>query len=164
RQGLYPGCACGRAGRNRRSACAHRGGSVIGSSAKESRSGKAKTARKKTATKSGTASRKRQAPRGDRRVQRVRRWLVNPLSYLPPAVNDFLLRRVVEAAGVLLMLVSGFGLLAVMSWSADDPSLNNATTRAPENWMGLPGAYVADVLLQTLGLASILLQIGRAHV
>ncbi len=130
---------------------------MIGSSAKESRSGKAKTARKKTATKSGTASRKRQAPRGDRRVQRVRRWLVNPLSYLPPAVNDFLLRRVVEAAGVLLMLVSGFGLLAVMSWSADDPSLNNATTRAPENWMGLPGAYVADVLLQTLGLASILL-------
>ena len=130
---------------------------MIGSSAKESRSSKAKAARKKTATKTRTASRKRQAPRGDRRVQRVRRWLVNPLSYLPPAVNDFLLRRVVEAAGVVLMLVSGFGLLAVMSWSIDDPSLNNATTRAPENWMGIPGAYVADVLLQTLGLASILL-------
>ena len=130
---------------------------MIGSSTKEGRSKSTKTARKKTTTKSGAASRKRQTPRGNRREQRVRRWLVNPLSYLPPAVNDFLLRRVVEGAGVVLMLLSGFGLLAVVSWSIDDPSLNNATTRAPENWMGLPGAYVADVLLQTLGLASILL-------
>jgi len=132
---------------------------VIGSSTKEGRSKSTKTARKKktATTKSGAASRKQPTPRGNRRDQRVRRWLVNPLSYLPPAVNDFLLRRIMEGAGVVLMLLSGFGLLAVMSWSIDDPSLNNATTRAPENWMGLPGAYVADVLLQTLGLASILL-------
>ena len=51
-------------------------------------------------------------------MQRVRSWLVNPLSYLPPAVNDFLLRRVVEGAGIALILVSGFGLLSVLSWSS----------------------------------------------
>ncbi|MEQ8266111.1 MAG: DNA translocase FtsK 4TM domain-containing protein [Parvibaculum sp.] len=90
-------------------------------------------------------------------MQRVRRWLVNPLTYLPPAVSAFLGRRLVEGAGVVLFALACFGLLAVLSWSIDDPSLNNATTRAPGNWMGLPGAYVADVLLQTLGLACILL-------
>ncbi|MDP1625928.1 DNA translocase FtsK 4TM domain-containing protein [Parvibaculum sp.] len=90
-------------------------------------------------------------------MQRVRRWLVNPLTYLPPAVNAFLGRRVVEGAGVVLVALAGFGILAVLSWSIDDPSLNNATTRPPGNWMGLPGAYVADILLQTLGLACLLL-------
>ena len=87
----------------------------------------------------------------------MRRWLVNPLTYLPPAVNAFLGRRVVEGAGVVLVALAGFGILAVLSWSIDDPSLNNATTRPPGNWMGLPGAYVADILLQTLGLACLLL-------
>ncbi len=87
----------------------------------------------------------------------MRRWLVNPLTYLPPAVNAFLGRRVVEGAGIVLVALAGFGILAVLSWSIDDPSLNNATTRPPGNWMGLPGAYVADILLQTLGLACLLL-------
>ncbi|WP_049767858.1 DNA translocase FtsK 4TM domain-containing protein [Parvibaculum lavamentivorans] len=90
-------------------------------------------------------------------MQRVRSWLVNPLAYLPPAVNAFVVRRVVEAAGIVLVGLASFGLLAVLSWSIDDPSLNNATTRPPGNWMGLPGAYVADVLLQTLGIACLLL-------
>jgi S-DNA-T family DNA segregation ATPase FtsK/SpoIIIE len=87
----------------------------------------------------------------------VRKWIVNPLTYLPPAVNDFVTRRLIEAAGAVLMALVGFCVLAVLSWSIDDPSLNNATTREPANWMGLPGAYTADVLLQTLGLASIFL-------
>ena len=126
---------------------------MIGSSAKENRSaGRGKTRK----TKTGASSRK-QAAKTRQRTERVRKWIVNPLTYLPPAVNDFLARRVVEGAGVVLMALAGFGILAVMSWSIDDPSLNNATMRAPGNWMGLPGAYAADILLQTLGLACIVL-------
>ena len=90
-------------------------------------------------------------------MQRVRSWLVNPLAYLPPALRAFLARRVFEGVGVLLLMLGAFGLLAVLSWSIDDPSLNNATTRPPGNWMGLPGAYVADILLNALGLACLLL-------
>ncbi|WP_370690618.1 DNA translocase FtsK 4TM domain-containing protein [Parvibaculum sp.] len=90
-------------------------------------------------------------------MQRVRSWLVNPLAYLPPALQAFLARRVFEGLGVALLALGTFGLLAVLSWSIDDPSLNNATTRPPGNWMGLPGAYVADILLNALGLACLLL-------
>ncbi|MFN4353947.1 DNA translocase FtsK 4TM domain-containing protein [Parvibaculum sp.] len=87
----------------------------------------------------------------------MRKWIVNPLTWLPPAASDFVTRRLVEGAGVVLMGVALFGLLGVMSWSLDDPSLNNATTRPASNWMGLPGAYTADILLQTLGLACLFL-------
>ena len=89
----------------------------------------------------------------------MRKWIVNPLTWLPPAVSDFVARRLVESAGAVLMGIALFGLLAVMSWSIDDPSLNNATTRPPSNWMGLPGAYTADILLQTLGIASLFLML-----
>jgi S-DNA-T family DNA segregation ATPase FtsK/SpoIIIE len=130
---------------------------VIGASAKESRSAKTGKARK-TGKKPGPAPRK-QTARADRRTDRVRKWVVNPLTWLPPAVSDFAARRLVEAAGAALMAGALFGLFAVMSWSTDDPSLNNATMREPSNWMGLPGAYTADILLQTLGLACLFLLI-----
>ncbi len=129
---------------------------MIGASAKESRSARTGKARKTGGKKPGPAPRK-QTARADRRTDRVRRWVVNPLTWLPPAVSDFVTRRLVEGAGAALMGVALFGLLAAMSWSIDDPSLNNATTRPPSNWMGLPGAYTADILLQTLGLAFLFL-------
>ncbi len=124
---------------------------MIGSPAKQGRGKTRKSGR------AGAAASRKQTAKAHRRNERVRKWIVNPLTYLPPAVNDFLARRVVEGAGVLLMVLAGFGIFSVLSWSIDDPSLNNATTRAPGNWMGLPGAYAADILLQTLGLACILL-------
>ena len=87
----------------------------------------------------------------------MRSWLVDPLAFLPPSLRAFLARRAFEGVGVVLIALGGFMLLAVMGWSIDDPSFNIATTRAPGNWMGLPGAYVADIMLQTLGLAGVLL-------
>ena len=134
---------------------------MIGSSAKTRRGGaKGKTARS-AGTKKPPAPRRTQAAKSGRaakgRNPRVRKWVVNPLTWLPPAAHDFVARRLVESAGFVLIGIALFGLLAVVSWSADDPSLNNATTRAPGNWMGLTGAYTADILLQTLGLACLIL-------
>lgn len=60
--------------------------------------------------------------------------------------------RACEIYGIVLIALSVLCLLAVASWSRHDPSLNNATTIAPHNWLGIPGAYVSDVLLQTIGL------------
>ncbi|MEX1153022.1 DNA translocase FtsK [Parvibaculum sp.] len=87
----------------------------------------------------------------------MRSWLVNPLAFLPPSLRAFLARRAFEGLGVALVALGAFTLLSVLSWSIDDPSLNNATTRPPGNWMGLPGAYVADILLNALGLACVVL-------
>ncbi len=86
----------------------------------------------------------------------MRRW-ANPLTYLPMGVRVFLARRLEEAAGAGLVLLALACLLAFLSWSRADPSLNNATGLEPRNWLGMPGAYIADILLQTLGLGALVL-------
>jgi len=60
--------------------------------------------------------------------------------------------------GMLLALVSLLLFLSLATWHASDPSLNTATDLvAPRNWFGLFGAYLSDLLLQTLGLTAFLL-------
>jgi DNA segregation ATPase FtsK/SpoIIIE, S-DNA-T family len=65
------------------------------------------------------------------------------------------------------MMLGGYGLMIVTvacaawaslaTWSVHDPSLNNATHAAPRNLLGSWGAVVADLTIQSLGLASIIL-------
>ncbi|MEO1611649.1 MAG: DNA translocase FtsK 4TM domain-containing protein, partial [Pseudomonadota bacterium] len=52
-------------------------------------------------------------------------------------------------------LIAGLALAAAL-WSYDpnDPSWFNATSDAPRNWLGAGGAFLADPLLRTLGLAA----------
>ncbi len=73
-------------------------------------------------------------------------------SAVPAAVRIFFKKRLFELLGGLLFLVLiGLGA-ALASWSADDPSLNHALDRAAKNWLGYPGAVIADELMQFLGL------------
>ncbi len=73
-------------------------------------------------------------------------------SAVPAAVRIFFKRRLLELVGVLLFaLLIAIGL-ALASWSADDPSLNHALDKAAKNWLGYPGAVVADQLMQFFGL------------
>lgn len=73
---------------------------------------------------------------------------------LPPAAQAFLKRRGAELTG-FGCLVLGLALVAALvSYQPDDPSWMNATSSAPRNWLGAPGALIADPLLQTLGLAA----------
>src|SRR5690606_33266826 len=53
-------------------------------------------------------------------------------------------------------------LLALASWSVDDPSLSYATDRAPANWLGFPGAVAADLAFQVLGLGAVLMLLPPA--
>ena len=48
-------------------------------------------------------------------------------------------------------------LAALASYHPTDPSLNTATGTAAQNLLGYAGAHVSDILLQTLGLSSVLL-------
>ena len=73
---------------------------------------------------------------------------------LPTSATAFLERAARRLAGSTLIAVFGAVALALVSYHAGDPSLNNATRAAPQNWLGQPGAYVADFLLQTLGVAA----------
>ncbi len=73
-------------------------------------------------------------------------------SAVPAAVRRFLRNRLFELAGGGLfaaLIARGSGLA---TWSVDDPSFNHAVDAVPRNWLGYPGAVVADELMQLLGL------------
>jgi S-DNA-T family DNA segregation ATPase FtsK/SpoIIIE len=74
---------------------------------------------------------------------------------LPDPVREFLSRRATEITGLALLALTAAIALALATWSADDPSLNNATSGAVRNWLGRPGAMIADLLMQLIGLGVI---------
>src|SRR5262245_12453744 len=79
---------------------------------------------------------------------------------LPEGGRDFLRRRMMELMGVGFAAAGVMLLLALFTYNPADPSLNHATGRAPHNIVGLPGAYISDLLLQTFGLAIILVPVA----
>lgn len=79
---------------------------------------------------------------------------------LPEGGRDFLRRRMMEMVGLALAGAGVALLIAIFTFNNADPSLNHATGVAPNNLMGLPGAYVSDLLLQTFGLAIVLVPVA----
>ncbi len=74
---------------------------------------------------------------------------------IPARLRLFLIKRSFELFGVVAFLMIVAAGLALASWSISDPSLNHATGSKPQNWLGGPGAIVADQLIQNLGLATL---------
>src|SRR5215475_7938568 len=79
---------------------------------------------------------------------------------LPEGGRDFLHRRMMELVGVGVAAAGVILLLALFTYNPADPSLNHATGGAPHNILALPGAYTADLLLQTFGLAIVLVPVA----
>jgi DNA segregation ATPase FtsK/SpoIIIE, S-DNA-T family len=74
-------------------------------------------------------------------------------------------RRLNELAGFLLFVSAAILFLALASYSPLDPSLNTATSlgsRSPHNLIGLFGAMISDLLLQSVGLCVFLLPVALA--
>ena len=72
-------------------------------------------------------------------------------------MRESLRRRLREIGGLALILLAGAVALALATWSVKDPSLSHATNAPIRNTLGMPGAVVADLLMQTLGVAAIAL-------
>jgi S-DNA-T family DNA segregation ATPase FtsK/SpoIIIE len=69
-------------------------------------------------------------------------------------------RRLNELIGFLLFVCAGLLFLALASYSPLDPSLNTAgslTSGSARNWIGLFGALVSDLLLQSIGFCVFLI-------
>jgi S-DNA-T family DNA segregation ATPase FtsK/SpoIIIE len=82
-----------------------------------------------------------------------RRSAVDLLDTESPA-KRFLRRNLTGAAGLGIISVAAALAAALATWSVNDPSLNHATGGPVRNALGAPGAIVADVLMQTIGLAT----------
>ena len=76
---------------------------------------------------------------------------------LPGAVESGLRRLIFGGYGLLIVTVACAAWASLATWSVRDPSLNNATRVVPRNVLGSWGAVVADLTIQSLGLASIIL-------
>ena len=68
----------------------------------------------------------------------------------------------VRLIGIVVLALVALVMAALASWSVDDPSLSYATTSPATNWLGFPGAVIADISFQVLGLAIIVLLIPPA--
>ena len=79
------------------------------------------------------------------------------VGHLPSSIREALARRLRELGGLGLVALSGVAAAALMTWSVQDPSLSHATSRPIRNIIGHPGAIGADLLMQILGLGSIML-------
>lgn len=70
-------------------------------------------------------------------------------------VREFARRRAAEALGLATLGACGALTAALVTWSAQDPSLNHATDGRVHNLLGAPGAIVADLLMQLFGVGTI---------
>ncbi len=72
-------------------------------------------------------------------------------------------KRLDELVGILLLATAVLMILAMASYSPLDRSLNTAANppmgRPAHNWIGLVGAYSADLLLQAMGVMAFLLPV-----
>ena len=82
---------------------------------------------------------------------------VNKDTFLPDGASELLRRRAAELGGFGLLLLAALFAAALFSYSAGDPSFNHATGEPAANWLGVPGAFLADLGLQAGGLAAALI-------
>ena len=82
-------------------------------------------------------------------IRRRRRFLSG---LLPESWQAFIARRLMDIIAASFVTCGALFLLAIGSYSPADPSWNTAASGPVANWMGLGGAHMADLLVQTLGL------------
>ena len=85
-------------------------------------------------------------------------------SFLPDSLQAFIARRLVDGVALAFVALAGFIVLSLMSYAKGDPSWNTAVdSNVPiANMGGETGAWLSDILLQTLGFGAFILAAGFA--
>ncbi len=85
------------------------------------------------------------------------------IPFLPESFQVFIARRFVDVMAMILILSGLFLTLALTSYNPQDPSFNTASSALKsydiQNWMGAKGAAMADIIIQTLGAAGLIISI-----
>ena len=75
-------------------------------------------------------------------------------------IRAFIKNRLLELLGILLILVSLFILVSIISYSPSDPNfIFNPESEKIKNLGGFYGSIISDFLLQSIGLVSVLFSI-----
>lgn len=77
---------------------------------------------------------------------------------LPESFQAFIARRFVDGFALVSALGGVFTILSLLSYNSQDSSWNTASdaNQSISNWMGGGGAWLSDILLQTLGIGAVL--------
>ena len=67
-------------------------------------------------------------------------------------VSVLSIRIPVRGIGFAVLGLVGAAMASLASWSVDDPSFSYATSEPAQNWLGFPGAVIADLSFQVFGL------------
>lgn len=97
-----------------------------------------------------------------KRTKSKRKSKAPSLPFVPEALQAFVARRFVDLTAFALFFAGAFSILSLASYNHTDPSWNSADSAASEgagieNWMGEPGAFLADLFLQTIGASAFLM-------
>ncbi|MDA0368813.1 MAG: DNA translocase FtsK 4TM domain-containing protein [Proteobacteria bacterium] len=83
-------------------------------------------------------------------------------TFLPAGATAFFRRRLIELGGLTLFGAAGLFAAALVTFSPQDPSFNNVSSAATRNILGPIGAHLADLSLQFVGAASVLVVLTLA--
>ncbi|MDE1996118.1 MAG: DNA translocase FtsK, partial [Rhizobiaceae bacterium] len=72
------------------------------------------------------------------------------------SLSGVIWRQVRGLGGFALLFLLALAVAALATWNVMDPSYSYATANAPTNILGFPGAAFADMLMQSLGLGSVI--------
>ena len=108
------------------------------------------------------ASTARSVPRGVPQRSRTSRLA----TLLPNSAEEFFRRRLTELTGLAHIALAVALVGALATFHAGDPSWNVAlpalVAHRTHNLLGLPGSYISDLFIQTLGLAAFLFPVAIA--
>lgn len=80
---------------------------------------------------------------------------LSSIDSIPEAARLLLVRKIAQACGLLMIGLVIATLVALLTWSAQDPSWNFAHDGPVKNALGAPGALVSDLIMQLWGIASL---------
>ena len=76
--------------------------------------------------------------------------------FFPKSFTVSVLRRLKELLGFILCIISLALIITIISYHPSDPSLNSSGSNSVKNILGLPGSYIADLILQIFGITALL--------
>ncbi len=95
-----------------------------------------------------------------RTIKRSRKTKKSKGSFLPDALQAFIARRLIDGVALFFFCCAAFVFASLISYDSADPSWNTAgqgDAVAVSNIGSVPGAWLSDVLLQTLGFGAFVL-------
>ena len=74
--------------------------------------------------------------------------------------TSFLVKRLSELIGIILLGFSVLLLISLLSYSPEDPNFIFPDNAEIKNLLGIKGSFAADILYQSIGLISLLIPIS----